>query len=137
MHKDQITTAAGLVAELTAELKTHTYGIHSYELPATIEFKAYTTVTLLDDRASIVVALSRSGYVVTQDSDPKYKRFVDMPFETLTALLSALSPAFNSAMHQALSTRLMAIAAAQQEDDDEEDGSEEDGSDDDDSKPQE
>ncbi|KAJ1661476.1 hypothetical protein GGH95_004476 [Coemansia sp. RSA 1836] len=119
MHDDgdQITTVAGLVAELTTELRNHEYGIHSSTEPAIADGTAHTTLTLRgDDEALVVgVALSRSGYTVTSASTKTHEQLVGKSFETLTALLSSLSPAFNSAMHRALCLRLMPVAAAQQE----------------------
>ncbi|KAJ2688862.1 hypothetical protein IWW39_001911 [Coemansia spiralis] len=120
MHTEQIATAAGLVAELADELRTHAYGIRSPEQPAIVDGRAQTTLILLDDEASIGVALSSSGYAVTRVSHSKYEKSVGVLYETLTALLSALSPAFNSAMHRALCSRLGEIEAAQGDSDEDE-----------------
>ncbi|KAJ2006674.1 hypothetical protein H4R26_001223 [Coemansia thaxteri] len=122
-------TAAGLVAELAAELSSHSYGIESYEQPAATADPlpkggggAQTTLTLLGG-ARVAVALSGAGYTVTDiriapSCSEELLRFVGEPFETLTALLSALSPEFNGAMHRCLSARLLALAATQEREED-------------------
>ncbi|KAJ2901884.1 hypothetical protein GGI21_004630, partial [Coemansia aciculifera] len=116
----QITTPAGLLAELSAELHSHKYGIRSYTEPVIIDDLAQATITLLDDdRAPIGVALSKSsGYTVTSEQHEGFAaNEPPLPFETLTALLLSLSPAFNRAMSQTLYSRLMAVAEDQQHQD--------------------
>ncbi|KAJ2743624.1 hypothetical protein GGI20_003596 [Coemansia sp. BCRC 34301] len=112
MYDDQLTTPAGLLAELRAELHSHKYGIHSYTDPTlSSDMTAHTTLTLLED-VVIGVALSGSGgYKVTSASAEMHSEFVGRAYETLAALLLALSPAFNGAMNQALFLRLAAASA--------------------------
>ncbi|KAJ2490479.1 hypothetical protein IWW37_003135 [Coemansia sp. RSA 2050] len=116
MHTEQITTAAGLAAELADELRTHAYGIRTSKQPAIVDEGAQTTLILLDDDLSIDVVLSRVCYTVTRVSSVEHEKSVGSKFETLTALLSALSPTFNRAMHRELTDRLSEIEAAQQRD---------------------
>ncbi|KAJ2723919.1 hypothetical protein GGI07_002297 [Coemansia sp. Benny D115] len=122
-----LTTPDALRAELHAELRNHAYGIKAYTIPAIPDSsrspdtalqqqRPQSTIQLLqsDDSSpsTITVALDATrGYVVTSCSPPQ-TALVDRQFESLTGLLSELSPEFRSAMHTTLSARLFDLLGA-------------------------
>ncbi|KAJ2520098.1 hypothetical protein GGI11_002379, partial [Coemansia sp. RSA 2049] len=122
-----LATAEGLAAELSAELKDHAYGLGSFTEPqplnsnnnnnsddnsdndghgtASQRIRAGASAVLLEGN-QVTIALDASGYTVTSVSSEDRKRFVGATFEGFTGLLSAISPAFNDAMHRQLSEKL-------------------------------
>ncbi|KAJ1985978.1 hypothetical protein GGI25_006198 [Coemansia spiralis] len=104
------TSPEGLLGELQAELDDNAYGIQSFTFPALADLdgclQARSTVVLLED-TQVVIALDGSGYTaVHADGDTS----LDKSFETLPALLAALSPGFGAAMHNRLYEKLLVLA---------------------------
>ncbi|KAJ1732952.1 hypothetical protein LPJ72_003131 [Coemansia sp. Benny D160-2] len=136
-----LATAKGLAAEFSAELKDHAYGLGSFTEPqplnnnsdnnsddnsndngddngdndghgtASQRIQAGASAVLLEGD-QVTIALDASGYTVTSVSSEDRNRFVGATFESFTGLLSAISPAFNDAMHRQLSEKLVQAMAA-------------------------
>ncbi|KAJ1946602.1 hypothetical protein GGF37_001068 [Kickxella alabastrina] len=127
-----ITTVDGLQAEFLAELQSHSYGIKSFTPPTTTAIDKssasiisfVSTIHLLDSSNNnisgnaVTVTLDTAGYTV--ESFGCLALHVGRRFESLTALLSELSPEFNSAMHRSLSARLLAFSNLQSNSDSDE-----------------
>ncbi|KAJ1797934.1 hypothetical protein LPJ59_002822 [Coemansia sp. RSA 2399] len=106
-----LTTSAGCVAELRAELKDHEYGLRSFTaLEGGSGPQASAEVELLEG-VHVTVVLDASGYTVAGSDDEARRPSVGRTFETLTGLLAAVSAGFNSAMHQSLSAKLIQAMA--------------------------
>ncbi|PIA17736.1 hypothetical protein COEREDRAFT_80395 [Coemansia reversa NRRL 1564] len=111
-------TKKGLLEEFSTELRDHAYGIKSYTTPVVFveqPLKAESVVILLSG-TKVVVALDTSGYTARSSTNSSsvvsgtpLDKHAKKPFETLTALLLALSPEFNQAMHNLISSRLLAL----------------------------
>ncbi|KAJ2549266.1 hypothetical protein EV175_004510 [Coemansia sp. RSA 1933] len=113
-----LATADGLAAELTAELKDHSYGLRSFTTPAPCHEddrgsgsgsgpKASAAVELLEG-IHMTVVLDASGYTAAGAEDT----MATSTFETLTGLLAAVSSEFSSAMHKCVSDKLIQAMAA-------------------------
>ncbi|KAJ2079342.1 hypothetical protein H4R24_003847 [Coemansia sp. RSA 988] len=103
-------TEKGLLEEFTIELRDHAYGIKSYTAPVVLTeqtLRAESVVVLLNG-VEMVVALDTSGYTV-RSSNNSIGTHTGKVFETLSALLLALSPEFNLAMSNLLGSRLLAL----------------------------
>ncbi|KAJ2397501.1 hypothetical protein GGI05_000615, partial [Coemansia sp. RSA 2603] len=109
-----LTTGEGLCAELEAALEAHVYGIKQYTPPTISDHHgsvcAQATVQLLDDdgaSALLIRLCPGSGYSVVGGDKPAQGESQGAGYESLTALLRDVSPAFSNAMHRSLSERLL------------------------------
>ncbi|KAI8321242.1 hypothetical protein GQ54DRAFT_262120 [Martensiomyces pterosporus] len=130
----KITQEDGLLNEFLIELREHEYGFLEFTSPTVTpasgstsrldaQLQVESTLTLIEG-GRVSVALDTSGYTVQGiDSVDAEKRqasvggqHVGTTFESLTALLSTLSPKFNEKMHDKLCAKLQALADAQTKD---------------------
>ncbi|ORX65848.1 hypothetical protein DL89DRAFT_270569 [Linderina pennispora] len=91
--------------EFLSELRDHQYGLANFSPPNHLQ----STLTLIEGH-QISVTLDTRGYTVAKASGSDMAGWTGKTFETLTSLLSAVSPRFNSSMHQELFSKLQALA---------------------------